>query len=172
MPHQLAPPADGTHPSSKKEEKWRRGGDSNPRRTYALTGFRNRAIQPLWHLSARVTTPEGAATNEARIVQIDGRISTAKSGHLRSLRQDAGANEANSPTGDHDSGQRGEALATVPHRFLRKKERSSSALSSAWTPSNTTQRWFRRSSSSTLPSDRTAPNLGSRAPNTTRRTLV
>jgi hypothetical protein len=64
-------------------------------------------------------------------VQIDGRISTAKSGHLRSLRQDAGANQASSPTGDRDSGQRGEALATVPHRFLRKKERSSSALSSA-----------------------------------------
>ncbi len=35
---------------------WRRGRDSNPRRACALNGFRDRPIQPLSHLSARVNT--------------------------------------------------------------------------------------------------------------------
>jgi hypothetical protein len=32
---------------------WRRGRDSNPRYTCAHNGFRDRPIQPLWHLSTR-----------------------------------------------------------------------------------------------------------------------
>ncbi len=34
-----------------QQPKWRREGDSNPRSAYALNGFRDRPIQPLWHLS-------------------------------------------------------------------------------------------------------------------------
>ena len=30
---------------------WRRGWDSNPRYACAYTGFRDRPVQPLWHLS-------------------------------------------------------------------------------------------------------------------------
>src|SRR3972149_3456799 len=30
---------------------WRRGWDSNPRYTCAYSGFRDRPVQPLWHLS-------------------------------------------------------------------------------------------------------------------------
>ncbi len=32
-------------------QEWRRGRDSNPRRTCILNGFRDRRIQPLCHLS-------------------------------------------------------------------------------------------------------------------------
>ena len=35
-------------------KKWRREGDSNPRSACALNGFRDRPIQPLWHLSAGI----------------------------------------------------------------------------------------------------------------------
>ena len=33
--------------------RWRREWDSNPRYACAYTGFRDRPIQPLWHLSGR-----------------------------------------------------------------------------------------------------------------------
>ena len=39
------------HVALRKE--WRRGRDSNPRYPCGHTGFRNRPIQPLWHLSER-----------------------------------------------------------------------------------------------------------------------
>ncbi len=45
---------------------WRRGRDSNPRGAYAPNGFRDRPIQPLSHLSARVDTRLTAPDASAR----------------------------------------------------------------------------------------------------------
>ena len=122
-------------------EKWRRGGDSNPRSTCALTGFRNRAIQPLWHLSARVSAWG---------------------------RRDDWSTDPADPTKHFNSARRETDGAARHDRRARKKSLSRSALRSAPTPSHTVHRWFDRSSSSTVASERTAPNFGSRAPKTTR----
>ena len=41
--------------------QWRRGRDSNPRYPGGYTGFRNRPIRPLWHLSAVSSSPRPRA---------------------------------------------------------------------------------------------------------------
>ena len=38
----------------KENSKWRRGRDSNPRYGYPHNGFRDRPVQPLWHLSIKI----------------------------------------------------------------------------------------------------------------------
>src|SRR2546427_5140614 len=45
-----------TRASSRAIVKWRRERDSNPRYAYAYSGFRDRPIQPLSHLSAGENT--------------------------------------------------------------------------------------------------------------------
>ncbi len=47
-------PADRPGVVSNLTKKWRRERDSNPRNACALNGFRDRPIQPLWHLSGRI----------------------------------------------------------------------------------------------------------------------
>src|SRR5215212_120056 len=56
--------------ASPGESEWRRGWDSNPRTGCPVNGFRDRPIQPLWHLSGSIYIDGGESG-----IRTHGRVS-------------------------------------------------------------------------------------------------
>src|SRR4051812_17225500 len=125
-------------------DSWRRGWDSNPRTGCPVNGFRDRPIQPLWHLSGLLHVGgEGG-------IRTHGRVSPTHAFQACSLSH---SDTSPRPEKEHAAPPcRGAAstasYAICPRPRLRsaKKPESSAPHSSASTPAVTSSRWFNRGS--------------------------